>query len=118
MKIAREIRERAIAEGLPEWTLLNVNIPKGVAAAASGSPSRALKNARPVISEHIDPRGKPYYWIGEVRDGFRAEGGTDFEAIDEGYVSVTPMRSDLTSHSGIEQASRSWTIRECERITD
>ena len=55
-----------------------------------------------MISEHIDPRGKPYYWIGEVREGFRAEGGTDFEAVDEGYVSVTPMRSDLTNHAAIK----------------
>ena len=61
-----------------------------------------VKTARPVISEHIDPRGKLYYWIGEERVGFRAEGGTDFEAIDEGYVSVTPMRSDLTNHSALE----------------
>ena len=45
--------------------------------------------------------------LGEVREGFRAEGGTDFEAVDEGYVSVTPMRSDLTSHTGIVKL-KSW----------
>ncbi len=39
---------------------------------------------------------------GELREGFHAEGGTDFEAIDEGFVSVTPMRSDLTNHRAIE----------------
>src|SRR3954464_485716 len=100
MKFAKKIVEKSIADGLPDQTLLNVNIPngepKGVRVTKQG-----FKEARPVISELIDPRGKPYYWIGEVREGFRAEGGTDFEAIDEGYVSVTPMRSDLTSHSGI-----------------
>jgi len=57
----------------------------------------------------MDPRGKAYYWIGEVREGFRAEGGTDFEAVDAGYVSVTPMRSDLTSHSGIERL-KNWNM--------
>ena len=92
---------KVLAEGLPEGTLLNINIPakqiKGVRVTRQG-----IKNARPVITEHIDPRGKPYYWIGEVREGFRAEGGTDFEAIDEGYVSVTPMRSDLTNHDVLE----------------
>jgi 5'-nucleotidase len=100
MKIARQITQRAIADGLPAQTLLNVNIPvgepKGVRVTKQG-----FKEARPVISELIDPRGKPYYWIGEVREGFRAEGGTDFEAIDEGFVSVTPMRSDLTNHGAI-----------------
>jgi 5'-nucleotidase len=105
-KVAVEITRKALAEGLPVWTLLNINVPKGVPAGFRIT-KQGFKSARPVISEHIDPRGKLYYWIGELREGFRAEGGTDFEAIDEGYVSITPMRSDLTSHSGIERL-KSW----------
>jgi len=101
IRIAKEITNKAINEGLPENTLLNVNIPKGVPKGFRIT-KQGLKIARPIISEHIDPRGKPYYWIGEQRNGFRAEGGTDFEAIDEGFVSVTPMRSDLTNHAAIE----------------
>jgi 5'-nucleotidase len=97
---------KALSEGLPKGTLLNVNFPKenikGVRVTKQG-----FKDARPVITEHIDPRGKLYYWIGEQRKGFHAEGGTDFEAIDEGYVSVTPMRSDLTDHRAIE-VIRNW----------
>ena len=100
MKIARQLTERAIAEGLPEQTLLNINIPEGDIKGTKIT-KQGFKQARPVISELIDPRGKPYYWIGEVRDGFRAQGGTDFEAIAEGYVSVTPMRSDLTNYPAI-----------------
>jgi 5'-nucleotidase len=102
VKVAKEVTLKALANGLPKWTLLNVNVPKGIPAGIRIT-KQGFKSARPVISEHIDPRGKAYYWIGEVREGFRAEGGTDFEAVDEGYVSVTPMRSDLTSHSGIER---------------
>jgi 5'-nucleotidase len=101
-KIAREVTRKALAEGMPPWTLLNVNIPKGVPKGIRIA-RQGFKEAKPVISEHIDPRGKLYYWIGEVREGFRAEGGTDFEAIDEGYVSITPMRTDLTNHSALEQ---------------
>lgn len=101
-KVAAEITRKALAEGLPVWTLLNVNVPKGIPKGIRVT-KQGFKDARPVISEHIDPRGKLYYWIGEERSGFRAEGGTDFEAIHEGYVSVTPMRSDLTSHSGVEK---------------
>lgn len=100
-KIAKEITEMALQEGLPPKTLLNVNVPKGIPIGIKIT-KQGFKDARPVISEHIDPRGKPYYWIGEVRTGFHAEGGTDFEAIDEGFVSVTPMRSDLTNHLAIE----------------
>jgi 5'-nucleotidase len=107
MHVAKLITERAISEGLPKQTLLNINIPvgdlRGVRITKQG-----FKEARPVISELIDPRGKPYYWIGEVREGFRAEGGTDFEAVDEGFVSVTPMRSDLTDHAAIKLLEN-WT---------
>lgn len=106
VRVAREVTLKALAEGLPSGTLLNVNIPKGFAKGYRVT-KQGFKTARPVISEHIDPRGKPYYWIGEVREGFRAEGGTDFEAIDKGFVSITPMRSDLTNHLAIEEI-RTW----------
>lgn len=105
-KIARQMTERAIKEGLPNGTLLNVNVPKGEPKGIRVT-KQGFKDARPVISEHTDPRGKLYYWIGEERNGFHAEGGTDFEAIDEGFVSVTPMRSDLTNHRAIE-VLQSW----------
>lgn len=106
LRVVQEITQKAIEEGLPPKTLLNVNIPKGAPLGIKIT-KQGLKDARPIISEHIDPRGKAYYWIGEQRDGFHAEGGTDFEAIDEGYVSVTPMRSDLTNHTAIELL-KSW----------
>ena len=104
--VAKNIVVKALSEGLPEFTLLNVNVPKGEPKGIRVT-KQGFKSARPVISEHIDPRGKPYYWIGEVRDGFRAEGGTDFEAIDEGYVSVTPMRADLTNYA-VMQDLKDW----------
>src|SRR4029434_126029 len=85
--------QKVLDEGLPEGTLLNINLPsgeiKGVRVTRQG-----IKNARPVISEHIDPRGKPYFWIGEQYFRSNAEDGTDYRAIEEGYVSITPLRSD------------------------
>ena len=80
---------------------MNVNVPKGTPQGIRVT-KQGFKNATPLISEHTDPRGKFYYWIGEQRNGFHAEGGTDFEAIDEGFVSVTPMRADLTNYSAID----------------
>jgi 5'-nucleotidase len=106
IRVARAVTERALAEGLPDSTLLNVNIPKGEPRGIRVT-KQGFKNARPIITEHIDPRGKPYYWIGELRNGFHAGGGTDFEAIEDGFVSVTPMRSDLTNHAAIERL-KSW----------
>jgi len=106
-KIAGDLTRKAIEEGLPKGTLLNVNVPKGMPRGVRIT-KQGLKNAKPIISEHTDPRGKFYYWIGEERNGFHAdEGGSDFEAIEEGYVSVTPMRSDLTNYQAIETL-QSW----------
>ncbi|MDQ3323020.1 MAG: 5'/3'-nucleotidase SurE [Acidobacteriota bacterium] len=105
-KIAARLVAKAIKQGLPTDTLLNVNVPQGTPKGIRVT-KQGFKDARPVISEHTDPRGKLYYWIGEERNGFRVEGGTDFEAIDEGFVSVTPMRSDLTNHGAIE-ILKSW----------
>jgi 5'-nucleotidase len=100
-KIARLMTEKALTEGLPNGTLLNINIPKGIPKGLRIT-KQGFKNARPIITEHIDPRGKPYYWIGEERSGYHAAGDTDFEAIDDGFVSVTPMRSDLTNHFAVD----------------
>ena len=91
---------KVLKEGLPEGTLLNINIPpgeiKGVRVTRQG-----IKNARPVITEHIDPRGKPYFWIGEEYFGYQGANGTDYSAIEQGLVSVTPLRSDMTDHHAL-----------------
>lgn len=97
---------KVLAEGLPEGTLLNVNFPpgelKGVRVTRQG-----IKNARPVISEHIDPRGKAYFWIGEEYFNKGAADGTDYQAVEQGFVSVTPLRSDMTDHQAMT-AIESW----------
>src|SRR5947207_3689082 len=97
---------KVLDEGLPEGTLLNINLPpgeiKGVKVTRQG-----IKNARPVITEHIDPRGKPYFWIGEQYYRSSAEEGTDYRAIEEGYVSITPLKSDMTDHNALSEIE-SW----------
>src|ERR687886_1620300 len=96
-RFAAAVVRRVINEGLPEGTLLNINLPPGAIRGVRVT-RQGVKNARPIISEHIDPRGKPYYWIGEeYYDGDCAE-DTDFYAVRQGYVSVTPMRSDMTHY--------------------
>ncbi|HUE83528.1 MAG TPA: 5'/3'-nucleotidase SurE [Pyrinomonadaceae bacterium] len=97
---------KALTEKLPEGTLLNINIPpgaiKGVRVTRQG-----IKNARPVITEHIDPRNKPYFWIGEEYFRTSSADGTDYNAIELGYVSVTPLKSDMTDHRALT-AIESW----------
>jgi 5'-nucleotidase len=99
---------KVLSEGLPEGTLLNINIPlgeiKGVRVTRQG-----IKNARPVISEHIDPRGKAYFWIGEEYFPTNSADGTDYQAIEQGYISVTPLKSDMTDHRALT-AIESWNF--------
>jgi 5'-nucleotidase len=91
---------KVLREGLPEGTLLNINLPRGEIKGVRVT-RQGLKNARPVISEHIDPRGKPYYWIGEEYFGWNTADGTDYQAIEQGFVSVTPLKSDMTDHRAL-----------------
>lgn len=107
-KFAKLLTQKALDEGIPSGTLLNINFPKGIPKGIRVT-SQGFKDSRPLVSEHIDPRGKPYYWIGEQRDGFHAHGNTDFEAIAEGFVSVTPMRADLTNYKALEEMKH-WVV--------
>lgn len=114
-RFAADVVRRVLAEGLPEGTLLNVNVPPGEVRGVRVT-RQGIKNARPVISEHHDPRGKKYYWIGEeVVGGDQAE-GTDYFAVEQGFVSITPMRSDMTDHRALGELT-SWNFdAESERV--
>jgi len=91
---------KVLAEGLPEGTLLNINLPPGEIRGVRVT-RQGIKSARPVISEHIDPRGKPYFWIGEEYFNTNSADGTDYQAIELGFVSVTPLKSDMTDHQAL-----------------
>lgn len=99
-QIAKEMTLKALNENLPEGTLLNINVPqgeiKGIRLTRQG-----IKHARPIIVPSVDPRGKPYYWISEERLGYHPGENTDFEAVEQNFVSVTPMRSDMTNHQAL-----------------
>ncbi|HYO62863.1 MAG TPA: 5'/3'-nucleotidase SurE [Pyrinomonadaceae bacterium] len=91
---------KVLEERLPDGTFLNINVPPGSVRGARIT-RQGVKNARPLITEHVDPRGKAYYWIGEEYFTSEHEDGTDFSAVRQGYISATPMRADLTNHSAL-----------------
>jgi 5'-nucleotidase len=107
-QIAASMVRKVLNEKLPDGTLLNINIPQGEIRGVRIT-KQGIKNARPVIVKQIDPRGHPYYWISEERLGFHPGENTDFGAVEENFVSVTPMRSDMTNQSALE-IMRSWNI--------
>lgn len=96
---------------LPERKFLNINIPpltpetyRGFKATRAGNKTYAFH-----AEVHHNPRGIEYYWIGLPSLQWRETPGhtTDFEAINDGYVSITPIQLDMTAHNEIE-AIESW----------
>lgn len=106
--LARRLIEWALKGDTPQgpW-LLNVNIPNvSQAWNCPISITRLGKRhaSEPVIRQ-LDPRGEPMYWIGPAGDARDAAPGTDFHAVGQGHVSVTPLQVDLTHHAAL----KSWS---------
>lgn len=92
---------------LPSNTMLNVNVPDLPYTELAGFQTTRLGNrhqSEPVIKDK-DPRGRTIYWIGPAGPEQDAGQGTDFYAVRMGYVSVTPLQVDLTSHAALDKVS-------------
>ena len=87
--------------GLPEDTMLNVNVPDVPYGELAGISVTRMgrRDYQDEIIRREDPRGGVYYWIGGAAPSHVAEEGTDFEAIAQNKVSVTPLHRDLTNHA-------------------
>jgi 5'-nucleotidase len=87
--------------GLPPDTLLNVNVPDLDAPAGFAITRQGKRRYGDAIVEKDDPRGRKYYWIGGTELDFEDEPGTDYAAINDGLVSVTPLHLDLTNYEAM-----------------
>lgn len=103
-RVARQLVEQLLASPLPADVILNVNVPdvpyaelRGMAITRLGHRHRS----EPVIRAQ-DPSGRPLFWIGPAGPGQDAGEGTDFDAIRQGKVSITPIQVDLTAHRRLE----------------
>ncbi len=103
-RVARLVVARALVEGLPPKTLLNVNVPPG-----SPKGMRVTRLGHRVYLEKIveqrDPRGRTHYWIGGGEARWEALEGTDMGAIHDGFVSISPLHLDLTHHRAVGELS-------------
>jgi 5'-nucleotidase len=107
-RVAAMVVGAVARHGLPPGVALNVNVPaeavKGVRFTRQG-----WTIFHDQLVERLDPRGRPYYWIGGERPTGLADEGTDFWALENGYVSITPLQLDLTAHSALP-ALTEWNL--------
>ena len=108
-RVAVEIVARLKDDPLPADTILNVNVPDLPWDALSGFEVGRLGNrhrAEPCVPLQ-DPRGRTWWWIGAAGPEQDAGPGTDFHAIRNGRIAITPIHVDLTRYQALEQVS-SW----------
>jgi 5'-nucleotidase len=98
-----QVARFVLASGLPANTMLNVNVPDLPLEAIAGVAITRMgrRDYQDEIVRRQDPRGATYYWIGGAEPSHHVESGTDFEAIEQNKVSVTPLHRDLTHHAAI-----------------
>ena len=112
-RVARRLIEQVIAlPPVPGAWLLNVNIPDRPYEDLRGLRTTRLgrRHASEPVIRQSNPRGEPIYWIGAAGDAREAGAGTDFHAVAQGHVSVTPLQVDLTDHACLP-AWGSWLER-------
>ena len=102
-----------LQSGLPADTLLNVNVPflKKNEIQGFRMTRQGLRVYHSRLDERVDPRNRPYYWIGGEAPTGVPESGTDVGALSDGFVSVTPLQLDLTAYRALSEIN-TWNWRE------
>ena len=81
-------------------TFVSLNVPAGKPKGFKLT-VQAKRNHVTIVDERCDPRGKAYYWIEEGENDWEPHDRSDFQAVRDGYVSVTPLQPDLTDHDAL-----------------
>lgn len=107
-EVARRVIAGLLAQPLAPGLILSVNVPdlplaklRGLRATRLGSRHRSE-----AVVPASDPKGERVYWVGPAGAGADAGEGTDFDAIANGYVSVTPLAIDMTRHAELPRLAR------------
>jgi len=105
--LAKEI----LKNGLPDHNLLNVNFPAIAISKIKGAKvtRQGVLNYSDKIIERKDFRAKPYFWLGGKLMGYSKLEGSDTAIVNQGYISITPVRLDLTEYEFMEKL-RTWEI--------
>ena len=107
-EFAVDLARMILANGLPADTFLNVNIP-GEAPSGVQLTRQGKRRFADNVEKKYDPRGRAYYWIGGGELGFHNVAGTDFHAIQNRSISITPLHLDLTNYNSFDSLA-SWNF--------
>jgi 5'-nucleotidase len=97
---AATLAETVLANALPPRTFLNINAPKGMPKGFRVT-VQAKRNHITSVAKRHDPKGRPYFWIEEGQDEWEPHDRSDYQAVRDGYISVTPLHPDLTAHASL-----------------
>ena len=100
-RAAALIADAILQRPLPARTFLNINVPKGQPKGYRVTVQAKRNHITSVVERH-DPKGRPYYWIEEGQNDWQPHDRSDYQAVRDGYVSITPLHPDLTAHHALE----------------
>ncbi len=104
--VAATVAQMVLSKGIPPRSFLNINVPTGIPKGLHVT-TQAKRNHVTQIDSRTDPRGTAYYWIEEALDEYHSDSGrSDYEAVMEGYASVTPLQPDMTAYDMLERLVR------------
>jgi 5'-nucleotidase len=110
-RVAHLVAVNILERGLSPGELLNINVPAEVGSGPGGPVIDVTRMGKRIyqdqLIERLDPRGVPYYWIGGPAPSGHAQRGTDFHAVVNGHIAVTPIQLDLTAGRLLRRL-RSW----------
>jgi 5'-nucleotidase len=109
--VAQHVVQAVIAHGLSPKSFLNINVPNLPTEQIKGYriTRQGLRIYRDQLDRRLDPRQRPYYWIGGETPTAEREEGTDFGDITRGYVSITPLQLDLTDYRSLDELKK-WNL--------
>jgi 5'-nucleotidase len=111
---AAQVGERLLAgPSLTTRTFLNINVPAGKPKGIRIT-VQARRNHVTVVDQRTDPRGQAYYWIEEGQNDWEPHDRSDYQAVRDGFVSVTPLQPDLTDYNSLAMLDELSTWREVE----
>jgi 5'-nucleotidase len=100
-RAAAVLAEAILRSPLPPRTFLNVNVPKG-APKGYRVTVQAKRNHVTSVAERQDPKGRSYFWIEEGQNEWEPHDRSDYQAVRDGYVSLTPLHPDLTAYGALK----------------